>query len=131
MSWCFWLGAFYMFLLTNWLNQKEWMTIMIRVWTGIIISKIIPRVGWYVVLIITLFLAFNFRISQKTEYLLGMTFMFFLETIIANNKLKGEYNINNVDVIRSYISKFARKKFMRIQYFLIIIITTVFVFVLK
>ena len=120
-----------MFLLTNWLNQKEWMTIMIRVWTGIIISKIIPRVGWYVVLIITLFLAFNFRISQKTEYLLGMTFMFFLETIIANNKLKGEYNINNVDVIRSYISKFARKKFMRIQYFLIIIITTVFVFVLK
>ena len=120
-----------MFLLTNWMYEKEWMTIMIRAWTEIIISKVIPRVGWYVALIIILFLAFNFRVSQKTEFLFGMTFMFFLETIVFNNTLSGKFGINNVDVIRNHLAQVGRKKFMRVQYFLIIIITTVFVFVLK
>ncbi len=123
MSWCFWLGAFYMFLLTNWFYEKEYITVIARLIPEIMLTQLLPKIIIIILSIFMLFLNTVFEFTQKTQFLLGMIFMFLADTIIFNDFFTKD--------VRNHVAKYSAKNFMKAQHIAVIIITTIFVFVLK
>ncbi len=112
-----------MFLVTNWFFKKEWMTILLRLIPEILVMRVISKTIILILAIIVLCLSTIIELNQKSQFLFGMLFMFLVDAILNSNFFTKD--------IRNHVATFIKKKFMKVQYLLIMIISVIFVFVLK
>lgn len=126
MNWPFILGAAWMFMLTNWMNENNWNSGLTRGLIDFYFGKVLGKLSRLSIYLITLMLFFfgiTLPLSEKTQFIIGVIFMYLADLIMFSHVLFGN--------IRGHISQQSRKKAMKIQYFAVLIITFIFIFVLE
>lgn len=126
-NWPFFLGAAWMFLVTNWMYENNWNSVLARdyigrFFMGNLLGKILGRVGIYIATILLFYFGITLALSERTSFIFGVIGMFLADAIMFSHILFKE--------VRAHIVQQGRKKTMKLQYYGILVITFIFLFVL-
>jgi heme O synthase-like polyprenyltransferase len=108
------------------MNENNWNSGLTRGLIDFYLGKVLGKLSRLSIYLITLMLFFfgiTLPLSEKTQFIIGVIFMYLADVIMSSHVLFG--------VVRGHISQQSRKKAMKLQYFAVLIITFIFIFVLE